>query len=177
MSPRLGMNSTPNASLSPTSPNPGIDQCNGRDIAVERSVLVHKPLSLSKFEHRSSKGCNHGPPCEWKVYNTLGGSHGVGHIYCKDRQGDYYVMSENFLLGQSNTLEEKKLFLVYLGLAIRWWDGTTGQHVEYDQRPDVFRGTVCYASVHTHMGRTESRKDDLGSLAYTLVFLLRDSLP
>ncbi|XP_073395384.1 casein kinase 1-like protein HD16 [Physcomitrium patens] len=49
------------------------------------------------------------------------------------------VKPENFLLGQPNTPEEKKLFHVHLGLATRWRDGTPGQHVEYDQRPDVFR--------------------------------------
>lgn len=180
-----------------------------------------------KFEHRSSKGCNYGPPYEWQVYNTLGGSHGVPRVHYKGRQGDYYVMvmdmlgpslwdvwnssgqamstemvaciavesisilekmhsrgyvhgdvkPENFLLGQPNTPDEKKLFLVDLGLATRWRDGTTGQHVEYDQRPDVFRGTVRYASVHAHLGRTGSRRDDLESLAYTLVFLLRGRLP
>jgi hypothetical protein len=48
-----------------------------------------------------------------------------------------------------------------------------GTHVEYDQRPDVFRGTVRYASVHAHLGRTASRRDDLESLAYTLLFLLK----
>ncbi|XP_024385566.1 casein kinase 1-like protein HD16 [Physcomitrium patens] len=180
-----------------------------------------------KFEHRSSKGCNYGPPYEWQVYTTLGGSHGVPRVHYKGRQGDYYVMvmdmlgpslwdvwnssgqamstemvaciavesisilekmhcrgyvhgdvkPENFLLGQPNTPDEKKLFLVDLGLATRWRDGTTGQHVEYDQRPDVFRGTVRYASVHAHLGRTGSRRDDLESLAYTLVFLLRGRLP
>ncbi|BBN20191.1 hypothetical protein MPTK1_8g17200 [Marchantia polymorpha subsp. ruderalis] len=180
-----------------------------------------------KFEHRSSKGCNYGPPYEWQVYNTLGGSHGVPRVHYKGRQGDYYVMvmdmlgpslwdvwnssgqamstemvaciavealsilekmhsrgyvhgdvkPENFLLGQSGTVDEKKLFLVDLGLATRWRDGTTGQHVDYDQRPDVFRGTVRYASVHAHLGRTGSRRDDLESLAYTLVFLLRGRLP
>ena len=34
-----------------------------------------------------------------------------------------------------------------------------------------------YASVHAHLGRTGSRRDDLESLAYTLVFLLRGRLP
>ncbi|GFQ03235.1 casein kinase i homolog hhp1 [Phtheirospermum japonicum] len=180
-----------------------------------------------KFEHRNSKGCNYGPPYEWQVYNTLGGSHGVPRVHYKGRQGDYYVMvmdilgpslwdvwnnnshtmsvemvaciaieaisilekmhsrgyvhgdvkPENFLLGSPGTPDEKKLYLVDLGLATRWRDVTTGLHVDYDQRPDVFRGTVRYASVHAHLGRTGSRRDDLESLAYTLVFLLRGRLP
>jgi hypothetical protein len=43
------------------------------------------------------------------------------------------------LLGTPGTLEEKKLFLVDLGLATRWKDTGSGEHVEYDQRPDIFR--------------------------------------
>ncbi|CAO2816791.1 unnamed protein product [Amaranthus hypochondriacus] len=180
-----------------------------------------------KFEHRSSKGCNYGPPYEWQVYSALGGSHGVPRLHYKGRQADYYIMvmdmlgpslwdvwnnnhhsmsiemvaciaieaisilekmhsrgyvhgdvkPENFLLGPPGTSDEKKLFLVDLGLATKWRDTTTGLHVEYDQRPDVFRGTVRYASVHAHLGRTGSRRDDLESLAYTLIFLLRGRLP
>ncbi|KAL3632966.1 Casein kinase 1-like protein hd16 [Castilleja foliolosa] len=180
-----------------------------------------------KLEHRNSKGCNDGPPYEWKVYDTLGGSHGVPRVHYKGRQGNYYVMvmdmlgpslwdvwnnnshtmsvemvaciaieaisilekmhsrgyvhgdvkPENILLGSSGTPDEKKLYLVDLGLATKWRNGTTGLHVDYDQRPDVFRGTVRYASVHAHLGRTGSRRDDLESLAYTLIFLLRGRLP
>ncbi|GLT85452.1 hypothetical protein SLE2022_036420 [Rubroshorea leprosula] len=96
--------------------------------------------------------------------------HSKGYVH-----GD--VKPENFLLGPPGTPDEKKLFLVDLGLATKWRDNSTGQHVEYDQRPDVFRGTVRYASVHAHLGRTGSRRDDLESLAYTLIFLLRGRLP
>ncbi|XP_047340939.1 casein kinase 1-like protein HD16 [Impatiens glandulifera] len=186
------------------------------------------PLEVAlKLEHRTSKGCNYGPPYEWQVYSALGGSHGVPRVHFKGRQGDYYIMvmdilgpslwdvwnnnghtmstemvaciaieaisilekmhsrgfvhgdvkPENFLLGLPGTSDEKKLFLVDLGLATRWRDSSTGSHVEYDQRPDVFRGTVRYASAHAHLGRTESRRDDLESLAYTLIFLLRGRLP
>ncbi|KAL6774314.1 hypothetical protein ACKKBG_A24520 [Auxenochlorella protothecoides x Auxenochlorella symbiontica] len=87
------------------------------------------------------------------------------------------VKPENFLMGLAGTPVEKKLFLVDLGLATRWRGSVCGTHVEYDQRPDVFRGTVRYASVHAHLGRTASRRDDLESLAYTLLFLLRGRLP
>ncbi|KAF3499507.1 hypothetical protein F2Q69_00044601 [Brassica cretica] len=62
-------------------------------------------------------------------------------------------------------------------LASKWKEAHSGLHVEYDQRPDVFRGTVRYASVHAHLGRTGSRRDDLESLAYTLIFLLKGRLP
>ncbi|CAL5417887.1 unnamed protein product [Camellia sinensis] len=48
------------------------------------------------------------------------------------------VKPVNFLLGPPGTPDEKKLFLVDLGLATRWRDGSTGLHVDYDQRPDVF---------------------------------------
>lgn len=180
-----------------------------------------------KFEHRTSKGCNYGPPYEWSVYSSLGGIPGIPKVHFKGRQGDYYIMvmdmlgpslwdvwnsqsqamsqemvacigvealsiieklhakgyvhgdvkPENFLLGQPNTHQDKRLFLVDLGLATRWKDTVCQTHVEYDQRPDVFRGTVRYASVHAHLGRTASRRDDLESLAYTLLFLLRGRLP
>ncbi|KAI9192161.1 hypothetical protein LWI28_019017 [Acer negundo] len=87
------------------------------------------------------------------------------------------VKPENFLLGLPGTPDEKKLYLVDLGLASRWRDAASGRHVDYEQKPDIFRGTVRYASVHAHLGRTGSRRDDLESLAYTLIFLLRGKLP
>ncbi|GJY91735.1 casein kinase 1-like protein HD16 [Tanacetum coccineum] len=59
----------------------------------------------------------------------------------------------------------------------KWRESASGQHVDYDQRPDIFRGTVTYASMHAHLGRKASRIDDLESLAYTLVFLNRGRLP
>ncbi|XP_042418506.1 casein kinase 1-like protein HD16 [Zingiber officinale] len=96
--------------------------------------------------------------------------HAKGYVH-----GD--VKPENFLLGQPSSSQEKKLFLVDLGLATKWKDASNIDHVEYDQRPDVFRGTVRYASVHAHLGRTASRRDDLESLAYTLIFLHRGRLP
>ncbi len=80
-------------------------------------------------------------------------------------------------VSQAGSPNEKRLYLVDLGLATRWKDPVCGTHIEYDQRPDVFRGTVRYASVHAHLGRTASRRDDLESLAYTLLFLLKGRLP
>nr|KJB82081.1 hypothetical protein B456_013G175600 [Gossypium raimondii] len=96
--------------------------------------------------------------------------HSKGYVH-----GD--VKPENFLLGQPSTPQEKKLFLLDRGLATKWKDSRSGLHVDYDQRPDMFRGTVRYASVHAHLGSTVSRRDDPESLAYTLIFLHQGRLP
>ena len=96
--------------------------------------------------------------------------HSKGYVH-----GD--VKPENFLMGPPGTPNSNKLYLVDLGLATRWRDTVCNMHIEYDQRPDVFRGTVRYASVHAHLGRNASRRDDLESLAYTLMFLLKGKLP
>ena len=68
-----------------------------------------------------------------------------GWLHRRYVHGD--VKPENFLLGQPGTPNEKRLYLVDLGLATRWRESVCGTHVEYDQRPDVFRCarflTIC----------------------------------
>ncbi|KAL4382961.1 hypothetical protein GQ457_15G029100 [Hibiscus cannabinus] len=129
-------------------------------------------------------------PSLWDVWNSSGQAMSVEMVACiaveslsileKIHSKGYVhgdVKPENFLLGQPSTAQEKRLFLVDLGLATKWRDSSSGLHVDYDQRPDMFRGTVRYASVHAHLGRSASRRDDLESLAYTLIFLHRGRLP
>ncbi|XP_076900049.1 casein kinase 1-like protein HD16 isoform X2 [Bidens hawaiensis] len=129
-------------------------------------------------------------PSLWDVWYTLGQSMAPNMVACIAVEaisileklhskgfvhGD--VKPENFLLGQPGSVDEKKLYLIDLGLAPKWRESSSNMHVEYDQRPDIFRGTIRYASVHAHLGRTGSRRDDLESLAYTLIFLIKGRLP
>lgn len=72
----------------------------------------------------------------------------------------------------------RRLFMVDLGLANRWRDPSkTGGHIAYGQRVDHFSGTVRYASVNAHLGRWPSRRDDLESLGYMLLYLYCGHLP
>ena len=84
------------------------------------------------------------------------------------------IKPENFLIGKG-----KKNSLIYLcdfGLAKRFRDKRTGMHIPYKDGKK-FTGTLTYASIYTHMGIEQSRRDDLESLAYILIYFCKGTLP
>ena len=84
------------------------------------------------------------------------------------------IKPENFLMGKG-----KKNSIVYLcdfGLAKRFRDKRTGIHIPYKDGKK-FTGTLTYASIYTHMGIEQSRRDDLESLAYILIYFSKGTLP
>lgn len=110
-----------------------------------------------------------------KCVDILRKLHSKGYVH-----GD--VKPENFLCSHSDTNAimhpRYGLFMVDLGLASRWRDLTRAAgHIAYGQRVDHFSGTVRYASINAHLGRWLSRRDDLESLAYMMLYLLRGGLP
>ena len=75
--------------------------------------------------------------------------------------------------------KDKKNHLVYLidfGLAKRFKDSKTGIHIKYKDGKSL-TGTARYASLFTLMGIEQSRRDDLESIAYSLIYLLLGKLP
>lgn len=84
------------------------------------------------------------------------------------------IKPENLLTAEAG-LRSQRVVLIDFGLAKRYRHAD-GSHQPWRNKKRL-TGTVRYASIHTHMGEEQSRRDDLESLGYVLVFLLRHQLP
>lgn len=84
------------------------------------------------------------------------------------------IKPDNFLIGAGK--KNRTLFLIDFGLAKRYRDPRTHQHIPYKENKNL-TGTARYASVNAHLGLEQSRRDDLESVGYVLVYLLAGSLP
>ncbi|KAL9260255.1 Casein kinase 1-like protein [Drosera capensis] len=114
------------------------------------------------------------------------------------------IKPDNFLMGLGR--KANQVYMIDFGLAKKYRDLQTHRHIPYsyygsklkcllrnDQwfmgalsiRPIFFSlwenksltGTARYASVNTHRGIEQSRRDDMESLGYVLMYFLRGSLP
>ncbi|MDR3715265.1 MAG: protein kinase [Puia sp.] len=86
------------------------------------------------------------------------------------------IKPENFLLGTGTAAHT--VHIIDFGLAKSYVDPKSGKHVPYrDHDGKKLTGTARYASIKAHMGIEQSRRDDLFSLGYVLVFLTAGSLP
>ncbi|EDV92678.1 GH18700 [Drosophila grimshawi] len=84
------------------------------------------------------------------------------------------IKPNNFLMGIGQNI--KKLFLVDFGLAKKFRDSPSGKHICYAE-DKALTGTARYASIAAHQGIERSRRDDMESLGYTLIYFNRGSLP
>lgn len=99
-----------------------------------------------------------------RVLDILEGVHGK-YILHRD------LKPENLMFDPSRG----QFFLIDFGLSKRFID-RAGNHIPRNVNK-AFRGTLRYCSINMHNGVENSRRDDIESLSYLLVYLHKGTLP
>lgn len=84
------------------------------------------------------------------------------------------VKPDNFLMGVGKN--RNVVYAIDFGLAKRYRDKRTGCHIPYRDGKSL-TGTARYASINTHIGVEQARRDDIESIVYVLIYLLKGQLP
>ncbi|KAK3163216.1 hypothetical protein QOZ80_1AG0000790 [Eleusine coracana subsp. coracana] len=81
------------------------------------------------------------------------------------------IKPDNFLMGLGR--KANQVYIIDFGLAKRYFLNK----MLFCRENKNLTGTARYASCNTHLGIEQSRRDDLESLGYVLLYFLRGSLP
>lgn len=84
------------------------------------------------------------------------------------------IKPDNFVFGYGKT--SGLLHAIDLGLAKKYRDMVTHVHTNYAEDKGI-AGTARYVSINVHLGVEQSRRDDLESVGYVLIALLKGTLP
>ena len=83
------------------------------------------------------------------------------------------IKPDNFLIGRK---DPNVIYLIDFGLSKKYRSSTTNKHIRFGFTGKL-TGTVRFASANALRGGEQSRRDDIESIGYMLVYFLKKKLP
>ena len=83
------------------------------------------------------------------------------------------IKPENFLLGNK---DKDIIYLIDFGLCRKYKSSKTGKHIPA-KNLGKFTGTSRYASIYAMAGNEQSRRDDIESIGYMIIYFMKKKLP
>ena len=142
-----------------------------------KTVLMLADQMISRFEYMHSKSFIHRDAKPDNFLIGLVSTSPVGTSAMGTTVSGGAVGSG--VVGTMGTIPNNRsatVFVIDYGLAKRYRDPKTQMHIPYREGKNL-TGTARYASVNTHLGIEQSRRDDMEALGYILMYFLRGSLP
>ena len=137
----------------------------GRQFPLKTVCLIGKEM-VKRLENMHEKGILHR---DLKPNNLTWGNYNSSY---NDISNNNSIINNKY-----NKLDINTIFLIDFGLSCYYLESGIGSKHYKIKNNLSFVGTLRYASLNSHKGIRQSRRDDLESMIYILIYFLKGKLP